>query len=121
MKVCFFVGLARGAVFVEVVPDWWKPNGDGAAEFVKKLPGVLAEVVDAGEPLPRVVMTDRGPGFYQASTGHIVKKYNEALEEQGPRPFAGVDATPQPPDAPDVLLHVLLQGTMVAIGEDPAR
>ena len=41
--------------------------------------------------------------FYQASTGHIVNKYNEALEEQGFRPCAGVDASSQPPD--DVLLH----------------
>ena len=104
-KVYYFIGLARATVFVEVMPDGWQPNGDGTAEFVKKLPEVLARVVDAGDAFPRVVMTDRGPGFYQGSTGHIVNKYNEALEEEGFRPFAGVDASSQPPDVPDVLVH----------------
>ena len=55
--------------------------------------------------LPRVVASDRGPGFYQSSTGHIVKTYSEALHTTGFRPFAGDDASGQPPDLPDLLLH----------------
>ena len=51
------------------------------------------------------MFTDRGPGFYQASSGTIVAAYKEALFENGFKPFAGVEAKWQPPDIPDVLLH----------------
>ena len=55
--------------------------------------------------LPRVVCSDRGPGFYQSSTGHIVGAYANAAKEHGFRPYAGSDASGQPPDVPDVLPH----------------
>ena len=58
-----------------------------------------------GEALPRVICSDRGPGFYQSSTGHIVGAYKEAAKQHGFRPYAGDDASLQPPDIPDVLLH----------------
>ena len=44
-------------------------------------------------------------GFYQSSTGHIVGAYAKAAKEHGFRPYAGYDASGQPPDAPDVLPH----------------
>ena len=34
-----------------------------------------------------------------------MKKYDAALQECGFRPFTGADASSQPPDVPDVLLH----------------
>ena len=60
--------------------------------------------------LPRVVFTDRGPGLYQASSGHIVKQYYAALQEAGFHPFAGVDASWQPADLPDILPHETVAG-----------
>ena len=51
----------------------------------------------------QVVVEDRGPGFYQSCTGHIVKVYAHALVKNGFRPFAGEDASEQPPDIPDLL------------------
>ena len=57
------------------------------------------------QALPRVVFSDRGPGFYQSSTGHITREYGAALQRNGFRPFAGEDASSQPADVPDVLLH----------------
>ena len=70
-----------------------------------KLEGILSKVADAGGALPRVLLTDRGTCFYQGSTGHIVKKYKDAVAEQGFRTFAGEDASWQPADIPDVLAH----------------
>ena len=57
-------------------------------------------------------MTDRGPGFYQSSTGHIVGEYKRALDETGFRALMGDDASQQPPDVPDVLLHETVAGWM---------
>eukprot|EP00973_Karenia_brevis_P024110 3327897-Karenia_brevis.AAC.1 len=62
-------------------------------------------MVDDGDALPRVVCSDRGPGFYQTTTGHITKQYAQALQQHGFRTYAGADASHQPPDLPDVLLH----------------
>ena len=55
--------------------------------------------------MPRTVVTDRGPGFYQASSGTIVAAYKEALDAHGFVAFAGEEAKWQPPDVPDVMLH----------------
>ena len=54
---------------------------------------------------PRVVFTDRGPGLYQGGHGTTCHKYAEALAKHGFRPFAGDDASWQPPDIADLLLH----------------
>ena len=75
------------------------------AEFVDRLPTALRNVVGVGAALPRVIASDRGPGFYQSSTGHICRAYAEALAKHNFRPFATRDAPHQPPDVPDVLPH----------------
>ena len=54
---------------------------------------------------PKAKMTNRGPGFFNSLSGHIVKSYGEALQMHGFRPSAGEDASQQPPDIPDLLLH----------------
>ena len=62
--------------------------------------------------LPRVVASDRGPGFYVSGirNGEIVAAYNLALRAEGFRPFAGENAAGQPADCPDVLLHETAAG-----------
>ena len=104
-KVWWFVVLTRGRVHFEVMGHGWQQTGKGMREFVEKLPSILEDLFNDGDALPRVVVSDRGPGFYQGSTGHIVKEYAAALQETGFRPFAGADASSQPPDIADVLLH----------------
>lgn len=104
-KVWWFIVLTRGMVRIEVMGSKWQQTGAGVASFVERLPGILGDMVPAGDALPRVVVSDRGPGLYQGSTGHIVHAYSSALHEQGFRPFAGTDASSQPADIPDVLVH----------------
>ena len=67
-------------------------------------PGLLTNML-GNAPKPRVIFTDRGPGLYQGSHGAIVNLYNKALEKNGFRPFAGTNASWQPPDIADLLLH----------------
>ena len=88
-----------------VMEDGWRQNGEGMAKMVSRLEGVLRQMVGNDSRLPRVVATDRGPGFLQTSTGHIVKEYQKSLEQHGFRPWAGDDASRQPADLPDLFPH----------------
>ena len=104
-RVWWFIVLTRGKVHFEVMPDTWQQEGEGIAAFVAMLPQILRSMLGDGVNLPRVICSDRGPGFYQSSTGHIVGAYHEAAKQHGFRPYAGSDASTQPPDIPDVLPH----------------
>ena len=100
----WFMIVARGRVHVEFMPETWEQTGQGMAEMVWRLPRILRGMLGPRTPLPRVVVTDRGPGFYLGGirNGQIVPVYQRALEDAGFRPFAASD---QPADCPDVLLH----------------
>ena len=103
-RAWWFVILARGKVVLHMMPLDWCQSGHGMAEVVGRLPGLLRRRLGA-RPLPKIVVTDRGPGFYQAASGTIVAAYKEALAANGFKAFAGDEAKQQPPDIPDVLLH----------------
>lgn len=102
-----FVILARGRLHVEFMDSSWAQTGEGMAQLVKRLPNILRTMLGHGAMLPRVVVSDRGPGFYVSGlrNGQIVPAYRAALAKAGMRPFAGEIAAYQPPDCPDVLLH----------------
>ena len=104
-RVWWFVVLTRGQVFLKMMPTDWEQTGHGMAEFIEDLQVLLKGGLTENKKLPKVIVTDRGPGLYQASSGTIVAAYKEALLENGFRPFAGDEAKWQPPDLPDVLLH----------------
>ena len=102
--------MARGCVHFEVMDDGWTQTGEGMAALVDKLEAILRSMLGNPAQLPRVLFSDRGPGFYQSSTGHIVGAYHKALTTTSFRPYAGVDASHQPPDIPDVLPHETVAG-----------
>jgi hypothetical protein len=104
-KLWWFVVVTRGVVKFEVMGADWGQTGDGMAEFVQKLPGALTKMLGHGTVKPKVIMSDRGPGFYQSSRGVIVDKYRAALRTHGFRPFAGDDGKWQPPDLADLFMH----------------
>jgi len=76
----------------------------GAASVVARIPGVLARRFPNANRLPRQVFVDRGRGFYTPA-GPITIKYKEALRLAGLVPFAGDDASIQPPNIADLLPH----------------
>ena len=96
--------MAKGKVVLHVMPPDFVQNGYGMVEFVEKLPGLLRRRLGA-QPLPKLVVTDRGPGLYQASSGTIVAAYRDALLVHGFKPFVGEEAKWQRADIPDILLH----------------
>ena len=72
------------------------------------LANLLSKVVNARFPnpsKPRVVFTDRGPGFYTTAMGRITPEHKQALASGGFRAFAGDDAAHQPGNISDIFLH----------------
>ena len=90
---------------LKMVPLDWEQTGAGIAELVANLPSILRAKLWKEKTLPKIIVTDRGPGFYQTSSGTIVAAYKEALCEYGFDTFARDEAKWQPPDIPDVLIH----------------
>ena len=58
-----------------------------------------------GADKPDVVFTDRGRGFFVPRTGKITLPYAAALREHALRAFMGQDASRQPGDLQDLMLH----------------
>ena len=104
-KAWWFIVLTRGKVNLVVMNQGWEQTGQGMTTFAAKLPAVLEKMLGVQVKKPRVVFSDRGPGFYQASTGRIVHAYKDALDANGFRPFAGEEAKWQPADLADMLMH----------------
>ena len=96
--------VARGKIHHEVMGGDWTQDGQGMAQVVARLPGILKKLVGNG-PWPRVIFSDRGPGLFQSSTGHIVRAYAAALKEHGFRTYQGEDASWQPADLAEVFPH----------------
>ena len=54
---------------------------------------------------PAVVFADRGQGFFKFKSGRITPEYNSALHKHCPRAFMGQDASRQPGDLKELMLH----------------
>ena len=104
LRVWWFVVFTRGVVRLVIMDDTWKQNSQGMATMVRKLPRLLDSMC-GDSAKPRVIFSDRGPGFYNTGNGKICVEYARALKEEGFRPFAGEDASWQPADIADILLH----------------
>ena len=70
-----------------VMDQGWEQTGQGMASFVAKLPAALDKMLGDQAKKPRVVFSDRVPGFYQAPAGRIVHAYKDALDANGFRLF----------------------------------
>ena len=104
-KVWWCIVVAKGKVHVEVMPPGWAQSGDGQAQMVPLLPGILDHMLGEDCRHPDVLFTDRGPGFYHPSTCTICPEYVAALQAHGFKAWAGDHSKWQPPDLADILLH----------------
>ena len=64
---------------------------EGAAILANLIPGVL-KVRFPTEAKPKIVMTDRGRGFFRPANGRITPEWQAALQANGLRPLQGDDA-----------------------------
>ena len=58
-----------------------------------------------GASVPKMLFTDRGNGFYNAGTGRITKTYRAALRAHGLQAFFATDASVQPGQLQELMLH----------------
>lgn len=97
--------LARGKLHLELLgEDFPGETPEGAAILVARVRTAL-NIRFQGTPAPRVLFTDRGQGFYRISGGAITPEYKAALSEHGLRAYYPNNATVQPGNLQDVLLH----------------
>ena len=54
---------------------------------------------------PKILFSDRGNGFYDTATGNITAGYKNALREHNLKCFFGDNASVQPGQLQDLLLH----------------
>jgi hypothetical protein len=104
-KVWWIPVLTRGKLHTELLPANFEGEHPPAIfAFLAKVPAIL-NVRFPNDNKPRVMMTDRGPAFYHASTGKITPEYKAALSQYGLRAMMGDDASQQSGDSQEVMLH----------------
>ena len=104
-RVWWVLVMSRGRIAVEVMPEGWKDDAAGMAMFAQRLPGVLKRMMGRGTATPKVLYSDRGPGMFVPRTGQATGAYAEGVQKAGLRLYTGTDASRQPADLADVLLH----------------
>ena len=96
---------------------------------ITQLPRMLNRMLGATAAKPRILFTDRGPGFYNRRHGTVTGEYKAARKEMGFGLWAGSNALKgphaQPADIADVLPHETaaswLRARLVASGADLAQ
>ena len=97
--------MVRGKLHVDLLPeDFPGESAEGAAIMVGQLPRAV-QARFPNSPKPKIIMTDRGRGFFNPGTGHITPEYDAALKAHGLRAFQGQSAADQPGSLSEVLLH----------------
>ena len=97
--------LTRGKLHIEPLSDNFPgETQEGAAEMVAKVRAAL-NIRFQGSTAPNVLFTDRGNGFWNSATGIITDGYKGALREHGLKAFFGNDASIQPGQLQEVMLH----------------
>ena len=104
-KLWWMPVLVRGKLHVECFGlDFPGENSAGAQQAAEKLGPILNKRFP-NESKPKIVMSDRGIGFYHGSWGTITHGYKAGLQSSGLRPLMGEDASKQPGSLSDLLLH----------------
>lgn len=105
IRVWFAPVLSRGKLHVEFFgSDFPGESPEGAEQLVQRVRSAL-NIRFKTDDQPKILFTDRGRGFYNTGNGRITGKYQAALQEHGLTAFMGNDASQQPGDLRDVVLH----------------
>ena len=104
MRIWWVPILARGKLHIEHLPDTFPgETQEGAECMVARVKAALRARCPGSAP--KFLFTDRGNGFYNAGTGAITAKYSSALRQHGLKAFVGNDASVQPGELQEVMLH----------------
>ena len=96
--------LARGKLHLELLPEAFPGEcAEGATMAIERIP-VILNALFRGDAKPRVLMTDKGKGFYHG-TGRITDEYAAALEGNRLRALMGHANVIQPGEWQELMLH----------------
>jgi len=96
--------LARGKLHIEIFDeDFPGEVPAGGAILVEKVRAALN--VRFRSDAPSVLYVDRGKGFYDPGTGKIVPAFKQALRDNQLKAFWGDDASAQPGNLQEMMLH----------------
>ena len=104
-RIWWVLVMSRGRVAVEVMPEGWKDDAAGMGQFARRVPNILNRMLGSSAAKPKVLYSDRGPGMFVLRTGQATGSYAEGVEAAGLRLYTGTDASAQPSDLADFLLH----------------
>ena len=105
IRVWFVPILTRGKLHIEPLSaNFPGETEDGAAEMVARVRAAL-NIRFQGSTPPKLLFSDRGNGFYESNSGAITTGYRNALRTHGLKAFFGDDASVQPGQLQDYLLH----------------
>ena len=62
------------------------------------------------EDKPKILFVERGKSFWAANTGYITDEFSDALDQHGLKTFWGNDASTQPGDLQELMLHATAVG-----------
>ena len=102
-RIWWALVMSRGRMAVEVMPEGWKDDAAGMGHFARRVPSILNLGSSAAKP--KVLYSDRGPGMFVPRTGQATGSYAEGMEAAGLCLYIGADASAQPSDLADFLLH----------------
>ena len=105
VKVWWVPVLSRGKLHIEPLPSNFPGESPEGAEIMVAKVRAALNVRFPGGDAPRVLFTDRGNGFYISGSGVITPQYRAALHRHGLRAFFGCDASVQPGQLQEVMLH----------------
>ena len=96
--------VGRWKLHIEVLDeDFPGEVAAGAAILVERVRAALN--VRFRSDAPCVLYVDRGKGFYDPGTGKIVPAFRQALRDNGLKAFWGDDASVQPGNLQEMMLH----------------
>jgi hypothetical protein len=98
--------LTRGKLHVELLgEDFPGETPEGAAMLVAKVRAALNVRFQAAADAPNLLFTDRGQGFFHINGGRITDEYKAALREHNLKSYCGDDASRQPGNCQEMMLH----------------
>ena len=98
--------LMRGKLHVEIFDaDFAGETQGGARDLVGKVRAAVNVRFQGGASKPDTVWTDRGKGFYAPGNGHITAEYKQALKDNHLKAALGDDASVQPGNLQELMLH----------------
>ena len=105
-RVWFCPVLSRGKLHVAVLPPSFPGEEPaGATMLVAKVKAALNLRFQGNANPPRMLMVDRGKGFFHPANGKVTTCFKNALVEHGLTTFNGHDASVQPGALQELMLH----------------